>query len=796
MGSRKKVKRASPTPAVSVPEPNPGQPGADPGSWNSWGAVTVLVLLGLCWHGLLLSNDGMIWDSWYVKPWLDTKNWRAIHEFFGSVGMPVYGWLYCAFSIFSDLIGAFMAATVLCLVLQGVQVYGLAQKLGGLSARESFCIAALAQSVPLFSASQDLSIFFFLLMQTLFLLAAHLAARVVEGTAEKTRFLRGAACLLFLLSFSNAALLVFYGGFYLLLFIKGRPACVGSLRSDFLKFCTRYPDFLFLPPVAWVLRNVFTPQYGWYADYNNPLSNLPRIGPSFRSFFANVIPYHVRDVCAWCLDHPVLLAFFAGAVVAGALRGSRRWAVPQSPARTLSLVAFGAGLLFFAIFPYAAAGKTYEPVPVGDQSRYAILAGLPVAVLGFALLRAVLGARRANAGGSRWLMPGCLAVAVILGCQIPKVYLGERAEWILHRSILQHAVQSRDVQQSSVVILQNWRMTGQIVYGTYAFGSAFGDFRRLVTPAAPQNRESFSPMEVLMQIQRTTMPPNTFKDINPAGQQVLVVAERNAPTASEGDLVWRYLRLKWSGNTAAMHEFLAGLTTVRTRVLKPAQPLIPALAGAGEEMPLSGESFANSTGMQMVALSSGMWVARHETTQEQYQKVTGQNPSLFVDPRRPVERVSWEDAVGFCEKLNQAEKAAGRLPEGRVYRLPTVAEFEGFSANTALQNAVLAGAVGPLGVWHTQPVGSRGANALGLCDTVGNVWEWTADWADKGRRMKVAAGGGFANSPPELALHPQRDQPMDFYTRSVVRRLFGPTRPDYPDQALWDRGFRVVLAQP
>lgn len=62
-----------------------------------------------------------------------------------------------------------------------------------------------------------------------------------------------------------------------------------------------------------------------------------------------------------------------------------------------------------------------------------------------------------------------------------------------------------------------------------------------------------------------------------------------------------------------------------------------------------------------------------EVTQDQYEKVMGGNPSNFKDANKPVEMVSWNDAIEFCGRLSElrAEKAAGR-----VYRLPNDAQWE------------------------------------------------------------------------------------------------------------------------
>ena len=62
------------------------------------------------------------------------------------------------------------------------------------------------------------------------------------------------------------------------------------------------------------------------------------------------------------------------------------------------------------------------------------------------------------------------------------------------------------------------------------------------------------------------------------------------------------------------------------------------------------------------------FMGKYEITQEQYQAVTGDNPSYFKGDKRPVERVKWNQAVDFCEKLSQIT--------GRIYTLPSEAQWE------------------------------------------------------------------------------------------------------------------------
>jgi len=150
----------------------------------------------------------------------------------------------------------------------------------------------------------------------------------------------------------------------------------------------------------------------------------------------------------------------------------------------------------------------------------------------------------------------------------------------------------------------------------------------------------------------------------------------------------------------------------------------------------------NSLGMKMVKMRNLLgpgqdaWVGKSEVTQREYKMVMGDNPSdPPVGDDYPVQKVTWENAAAFCEKLTQTDKAP---PTGvGKYVLPTLEQWSKF-AGTNLSTADLKTAV--YGVTSVARVGTRPANAFGLYDALGNVREWLANNDPKN---KDYIGGSF-----------------------------------------------------
>jgi formylglycine-generating enzyme required for sulfatase activity len=198
-----------------------------------------------------------------------------------------------------------------------------------------------------------------------------------------------------------------------------------------------------------------------------------------------------------------------------------------------------------------------------------------------------------------------------------------------------------------------------------------------------------------------------------------------------------------------------------------------------------------------VVFHRGFFLCETECTQSQWASVMGTRPSRFRGDQLPVEQVSWSEAVEFCNNLTAKHHREARLPEGWAWRLPTEAEWE-YAARAGMEGQRY-GALDAI-AWYsantpkiTQLVGRKQANAWGLHDMLGNVWEWCSDW--------------YGNYPTGTVAHPTGPDSgsgrvfrggshlLDIKDAEKKFRIAHRSAPLVPTYKSNDVGFRPALAQ-
>ncbi|HVU32795.1 MAG TPA: SUMF1/EgtB/PvdO family nonheme iron enzyme [Opitutaceae bacterium] len=245
-----------------------------------------------------------------------------------------------------------------------------------------------------------------------------------------------------------------------------------------------------------------------------------------------------------------------------------------------------------------------------------------------------------------------------------------------------------------------------------------------------------------------------------------------------------------------------------------------------------------------VTISRPFWLGRTEVTQGQWQQIMGNDvrsqrdkaiaagigselPTPGVGAEYPIYYVSWSEAMGFCRKLTQREAAAGRLPDGYAYTLPTEAQWE-YACRAGTTGPIYTGSMTIRGknnvpeldaiAWYagncgvdyddgvdpsqigiaaerqynfakagTHPVGQKRPNAWGLYDMLGNVMEWCADWHG-------AYPGGATTDPTGPLAGTERVLRGASLSGGAASVRCANRSKSAPEERSFNLGFRVALA--
>ena len=141
--------------------------------------------------------------------------------------------------------------------------------------------------------------------------------------------------------------------------------------------------------------------------------------------------------------------------------------------------------------------------------------------------------------------------------------------------------------------------------------------------------------------------------------------------------------------------------------------------------------FKDEKPVHEVTISQPFYLGKYPVTQQQWQAITGSNPSRFKEAKRPVDGISWKDGQDFCREVSART--------GKTVRLPTEAEWEFACRAGSTTDYCFGDSPAALAeyAWYesnsggnTHAIGEKRPNAWGLYDMYGNVWQWCQDWYD------------------------------------------------------------------
>ena len=191
-----------------------------------------------------------------------------------------------------------------------------------------------------------------------------------------------------------------------------------------------------------------------------------------------------------------------------------------------------------------------------------------------------------------------------------------------------------------------------------------------------------------------------------------------------------------------------------------------------------------------VEITKPFYMGVYPVIQGQYKAVMGENPSKYKGSSRPVDTVSWVEAVAYCRKLSEMA--------GESYRLPTEAEWEYACRAGTTPEYFWGDEIDGAYCWYkdnsggeTRPVGKKKPNPWGLFNMLGNVDEWCSDWYDEdyyslspsrdpqgpaSGELRVVRGGSCYNNPRYLRVS----------VRVGSRPGYRFSYPNYGFRCIWD----------
>lgn len=548
--------------------------------WNH----AIIAVVALIVQGPILLMDGIYWDGWLIYTYLAEKNWNNIIAMFIESGSPTTLYLHWFMGYLPNIILGYRLLAFVSIACSGLLVYLIGNEIKWVNSTENLWIALLSLAYPAnqvaFEVINAPSVFYLCLFYSACLLA--LRAERVVGFGHYG--LRASAVLLFLISFTVNSLLVFYFGFLLLLVLVVRRLQSRSLREIITRFLPHHLDYILLPFLYWIAKDIFFPPYGQYAYYNQFQLSIDLLIANTRAFLINSIYEQFNTIWHSLAGHPLfwLLAIAFTTLMYLTFRGDTRSGSAQPTVRSsFALLLVGIFFLVLSIFPYVVVGLS--PSGRNFTTRHALLIGLPVGIMLVALTGILF--TRASMRAVKFVILSMLCLG--FGMVMIGNYIDWQNRWVKDLSVITHLSISEKATPFSVFVIEDHLpIPGTHDYRVYDYSSMFnqvwGHHARIGFERGSRDMggvykwlESLSP-----ELKKSFL----LENLDPLGCQAALTIEPGPQWRQGYELTLNYFVYRFF-YPKQLRDFLLGVTHVTLTPLETAAPVKSILLGCKAPAP-------------------------------------------------------------------------------------------------------------------------------------------------------------------------------------------------------------------
>ena len=547
--------------------------------------LTLIVLIG---HGWLIFNQSTNWDDWLIKGFLDDGNWSELRNMTSEMGLPILAYFFWSLKLLG-LAGSYKLVSLVLILLSSFVIFEIGLRSGLLHRTEALLIAVIATVYPAFQTSILLSTLQYEFFYFLFLLAALIYLISTKELANsRLRFLLlGLSFVLFYVSFNLNSLLAYYFVFLGCLILNEDQVRGRSYFQKF-QFALLYRwHFLLLPFIYWGVKKIAFPTHGLYANYNH-LRFEGVVGRMTEAIQVEAFTPLLTSI-GYLSEYrymPLLILLASGFAyfMLGRRKDMEQFSDVGNAKKLWWLLIIGVVLMICGMVPYAIAG--HVPSRSGWDSRHAILAGLPVAMMLTATIRWMYVVVATTTRLTRTVIS---VAAIFFGAVLIMGFVISTASYYsAHqlRAIKDESVMAKLQSQDSLKAYSTFWIDDRFLiagvppyYNYYEWSSMFkaiwGGQSRVGIPLHYAGRSL--PHELpdkMMQSQRYNL-----ADFDPLGRQVCLSIQPGLPEIPESKLVRMYMYLQFKSmlgmenDQANKRFFLQEITRVSAKELHHIDPL-------------------------------------------------------------------------------------------------------------------------------------------------------------------------------------------------------------------------------